>query len=47
MMGVPLTYNPIPQLIIVQIESKQAIENIDDIAQVPGVDVLFIGYDSL
>ena len=30
-------------LVIVQIESRQAVENVEDIASVPGIDVLFIG----
>ncbi len=34
-------------LVIVIIEQKQAIENIEEIASVPGVDVLFIGANDL
>ncbi|EAW07697.1 HpcH/HpaI aldolase family protein [Aspergillus clavatus NRRL 1] len=30
-------------LTIVQIETKEALENVEEIAQVPGIDVLFIG----
>ncbi|WVF70345.1 hypothetical protein IAT40_005135 [Kwoniella sp. CBS 6097] len=30
-------------LVIVQIESRQGIENVEEIAKVPGLDVLFIG----
>jgi 4-hydroxy-2-oxoheptanedioate aldolase len=30
-------------LVIVQIESRQAIQNVEEIAQVQGLDVLFIG----
>lgn len=30
-------------LVIVQIESKSAVENVEEIAKVPGLDVLFIG----
>lgn len=30
-------------LVIVQIESKSGVENVEEIAAVPGVDVLFVG----
>lgn len=30
-------------LTIVQIETKEALENVDEIAAVPGIDVLFVG----
>jgi 2-keto-3-deoxy-L-rhamnonate aldolase RhmA len=30
-------------LVIVQIESRKAVENVEDIAAVDGIDVLFIG----
>lgn len=30
-------------LVIVQIESRQAVDNVEEIAKVPGIDVLFIG----
>lgn len=33
-------------LVIIQVETRQAVENVEEIAAVPGVDVLFIGpYD--
>ncbi|KAI8806133.1 HpcH/HpaI aldolase/citrate lyase family protein [Cladochytrium replicatum] len=34
-------------VVIVQIETKEAVENIDEIASVPGVDVLFVGPNDL
>ena len=34
-------------LLIIQIESTEGIENVEEIAAVPGVDVLFIGMDDL
>lgn len=34
-------------LCIAQIETKQAVENIEEIAQVDGIDVLFIGHSDL
>ena len=33
--------------IIVQIESRKALENLDDIAGVPGIDALFVGPNDL
>ncbi len=34
-------------LVIIQIESEEAVENIDDILQVPGIDMVFIGPNDL
>ena len=34
-------------MVIVQIEEKQAVDNIEEIAAVPGIDVLFIGASDL
>lgn len=34
-------------IVIIQIESKQALENLDDILSVPGIDVAFIGPNDL
>lgn len=36
-----------PALLVLQLEHRRAIENVDDIASVPGVDVLFVGPQDL
>ncbi len=34
-------------LVVIQIENNSALDNLEDISQIPGVDVLFVGPNDL